>query len=269
MPAPASPRLTTVRVRALGARLAERLGSGTSFPSRIHSVFARAINLEREDGTLLTLQAPAPLAAPFALALYAWGADLAGHAVALDLSGACRRDLCILPAVGDDESGWRCLAGALSDTPASIADGLRSPRGIAARAAMSEAVRRRDPARVAAATRRLIGLGEGLTPAGDDFVVGALAILHRFAAGWPVADGECAGALVAQARAGSTDVGAAFVIHAVAGEFSEPVCDLVMAGSMPAARAAATALAGMGATSGADTLAGMRATLAALADERP
>jgi hypothetical protein len=54
----------------------------------------------------------------------------------------------------------------------------------------------------------------------------------------------------------------------VAGQFSEPLRDLAMADTVAAARAAVTALARMGATSGADTLAGMRETLAALAAAR-
>ena len=148
------------------------------------------------------------------------------------------------------------------------APGLGSPRGLTARATMSQAIRRGDPVGFLAAAHGLIGLGEGLTPAGDDYVVGALAILYRVAAWWPVVDPGAGAALVARARAGTTTVGAAFITHAVGGEFSEPVRDLVMAGSMPAARAAASALGRMGATSGADTVAGMRATLAALVDAR-
>ena len=56
--------------------------------------------------------------------------------------------------------------------------------------------------------------------------------------------------------------------HAIAGQFSEPLRDLAMADSPSAARAAVTSLARMGATSGADTLEGMRATLEALAGAR-
>ena len=87
-----------MRVHALGARLAARLGAGTPVQGRIHSVFARAINVEREDGTLLTLHGPGPLAAPFALALEAWGEDLGADDLALDLAGARRRDLSVAPA---------------------------------------------------------------------------------------------------------------------------------------------------------------------------
>jgi hypothetical protein len=63
-------------------------------------------------------------------------------------------------------------------------------------------------------------------------------------------------------------VSAAFLCHAVAGRFSQPLRDLLMADTAAAARPPAVALASMGATSGADTLTGMRETLAALTTVR-
>jgi len=91
-----------------------------------------------------------------------------------------------------------------------------------------------------------------------------LAGLHRLAQRWAFEDGHLASALVEEAPARTTTVGAAFLAHALTGEFSEPVHDLVTAEALPRARAAGARLAVMGATSGADTLAGMRAALDAL-----
>src|SRR6185312_14326963 len=58
------------------------------------------------------------------------------------------------------------------------ATGLDSPRGVAARAALAGAIGSGDAARLVEAASGLLGLGEGLTPAGDDCLVGALAVLH-------------------------------------------------------------------------------------------
>jgi Protein of unknown function (DUF2877) len=266
----ALPPRATHRACAVGARLAAQLSADVPTRGRVHSVFARAINLEREDGSLLTLHSPGPLAAPFAIALATWGEDLAGGRITLDLSAASRRDLCISPAREPAGAARAAVAAALEAASAArVADGLGSARGLAARAALSRAIGRRDSAGFLSAAGELVGLGEGLTPAGDDYLVGALAILHRLAGGWPVCAPSPARALAAQAHARTTTVGAAFLAHSVAGEFSEPLRDLVMASSADAARVAAGVLARMGATSGADTLAGMRAALDALADGRP
>jgi len=254
---------TRLRVRALGAQLAARLETDHSLPDRPHSVFEHAVNFETADGALLTLHGPGPLAAPFAIALESWEADLAGGPLTLDLGGAARVDLAVRPA-RNGVTARVLLAAGLADTrPEPCAAGLESPRARAARAALSRAIGARDAADFIDAACGLIGLGEGLTPAGDDYLVGVLAILHRLADGWPAA-GAVARALTAHAVDATTTVGAAFLRHAVAGQFSEPLRDLAMAKSPSAARAAAAALARMGATSGADTLAGMRAALAAL-----
>jgi hypothetical protein len=256
--------ITRLRVRALGAELAARLGPAPCLPGRPHSVFARAVNFEAADGALLTLQEAGPIAAPFSAALTSWGADFAGGALALDLGGARRVDLTVRPARNGAEVACTVIRDALAAIPGLRgAAGLDSARGRAARVALSRAVQRRDAADFLDAARALIGLGEGLTPAGDDFLVGSLAILHRLTDGWP-GSAAVAPALTAHAVHASTTVGAAFLRHAVAGQFSEPLRDLAMAKTPSAARAAAATLARMGATSGADTLAGMRAALAAL-----
>ena len=63
----------TLTARALGEGLAQRLPA-TDRRGRIHSAFARAVNVEwlEAGGGLLTLHGPSPLAAPFAMALTAW-----------------------------------------------------------------------------------------------------------------------------------------------------------------------------------------------------
>lgn len=260
---------TRLRVHSIGAHLAARLGAGVSLPGRPHSVFAQAINFTAPDGTLLTLHGPWPLTAPFAIALPGWDLDLSAGDLALDLDGAAHVDLTVRPAGERSDAVRTTLEEALARSDGRPpAAGLGAPMGHEARTAMGVAIQRREAGPFLDAARVLVGLGEGLTPAGDDYLVGALAVLHRLAAGWPLAGTPAGDALIAHACRSTPSVSAAFLCHAVAGQFSEPLRDLVMADTVAAARPPATALAGMGATSGVDTLTGMRETLAALAAGR-
>ena len=112
--------------------------------------------------------------------------------------------------------------------------------------------------RIAAAesAARLIGLGPGLTPSGDDVLVGIEAALHRLAQ--PSA-GFLALAL-GDVEERTTELSATFLRHAAAGEFAERVHTLLAAllGSddetIPAAIDRAVA---WGATSGTDCLLGV------------
>ncbi len=101
-------------------------------------------------------------------------------------------------------------------------------------------------------------MGEGLTPAGDDCVVGALAAIHRLAPGWLTANDGQRHRLADAARRRTTDVARDFVLEALDGRFAEPVLALLTAGSDEDAGSAARRLLVMGATSGADTLCGIR-----------
>jgi hypothetical protein len=110
---------------------------------------------------------------------------------------------------------------------------------------------------IATAGRALIGLGAGLTPAGDDVLVGLTAGLT--ALGDPRARG-LANAWARHANGRTTVAAEAFHRHAATGAYSERLHDLLRAllfegvGAIPAAVHAA---ARWGATSGADTIAGV------------
>jgi uncharacterized protein DUF2877 len=107
----------------------------------------------------------------------------------------------------------------------------------------------------------LIGLGIGLTPAGDDFLVGLLAGLE--ATDHPMRDALAAA--IAQATPGrTTEFGAALLEHACRGEFSQRLHDVLIAIAARDAAALRLAIAraeAYGATSGADTLAGLSCAL--------
>ena len=113
---------------------------------------------------------------------------------------------------------------------------------------------------------RVIGFGPGLTPSGDDALVGLLAV------GWRLQG--CAGPIVAPdalitgiaARLGQTTVfGRFFLAHGLAGRFGAAVLaavDCLAWPASPAARGQALdQLLRLGATSGADTLVGITAAL--------
>jgi hypothetical protein len=145
------------------------------------------------------------------------------------------------------------------------APGLSSPGGLWAQRRLADGIRNRDARTFVEGARALVGLGEGLTPAGDDLLVGSLAVLHRARRSWLTAHPEVAVQIAAAARSGTTMVGRDFILHALVGTFSETMLRLVAAATESDARLAAAALAGTGGTSGADTLAGMRMALEALA----
>jgi hypothetical protein len=145
-----------------------------------------------------------------------------------------------------------------------VAPGLHSPAGREARRLLAHGIRSRDAVAFIQGARRLIGLGEGLTPAGDDCLVGALAVLRRFARPWLVSHPEIATALSTAVGDGTTIVGQEFILHALDGLFSEVVLWLVTATSIEDVGRAATLLLAMGGTSGADTLQGMQLALEAI-----
>jgi hypothetical protein len=127
--------------------------------------------------------------------------------------------------------------------------------------ALGDSLGRGEPGAIAAACAPLVGLGRGLTPAGDDLVTGALGALAL--AGRPAPAPPLAGR--------TTLLGATQLAHAATGALVEPlhaVVAAVLAGE-PAPPAEVTRMLGLGHSSGADMLAGARLALAALSGRRP
>ncbi|HEV8692941.1 MAG TPA: DUF2877 domain-containing protein [Lysobacter sp.] len=195
---------------SVGARVPPRARA------QVHSVFVRACNIETESGELVTLLAAgsgnlphgircaSPIAPLFARLRQGQAATLEGAALrvpaadfAVDLSRAAVWNAMIaavLPGLRGAE-----LEGALRDlcetlrehapdrgiAPALFSTG--SPhstleRALVARMAqrlpiLARATETRDAGAVVSALSALVGLGTGLTPAGDDFIVGYLAAL--------------------------------------------------------------------------------------------
>lgn len=265
-----------LQVLRLSPAVATRLEAAPPEAGRVHSVFTRAVNLSWHDGGLVTLQAPGALAAPFAAALARMPAADAIHP-----GGRVGRrgDALVLEGVGVRWRGATLANTAVRESPGSpppaletlmdecrgqSARALGSPIGQRARSHLAEGLKRRHVATFLDGAFGLIGLGEGLTPAGDDCLVGALAVIQRFDGSWLAAHPEIRASLRQRAWDGTTVVAREFIVHALSGHFAESVIDLLEADSVGAARRGATRLLGVGATSGSDTLLGIRLALAAL-----
>ena len=128
--------------------------------------------------------------------------------------------------------------------------------------ALRAGLRANDVAVAEQASVALIGLGIGLTPSGDDFLVGLLAGLE--ASDHPMRD-ALAAVIAREAPGRTTTFGVALLEHACRGEFSQRLHDVLVAVAARDAaglrRAIARATA-YGATSGADTMAGLSGALA-------
>jgi hypothetical protein len=265
-----------VGVSRLGDSAARRLAAGPRVIGRVHSVFERAVNLLGADGHLLTLHGPGPLAAPFALTLdecVPWRELEPGLPVHREgrgrlVLGALRLD-CSAARVVDTSIGTgsdpRALAAALAGAPRPpAAASLASAIAVEGRRRLAEGLRRGDADRFVDGARRLIGLGEGLTPAGDDLLVGSLAVAWRFRPDFVLDNPGIGQTLANTAREGTTHVAREFLLEALEGRFSEIVIALLTATDVPRARAALDDLLALGASSGADTATGMRLALEAL-----
>jgi uncharacterized protein DUF2877 len=123
--------------------------------------------------------------------------------------------------------------------------------------ALAEAFASGSEAAIVRTGRELVGLGAGLTPAGDDILVGLTAGLTA------LGDGRARGFAAAWARHAigrTTFVAESFHRYAAVGAYSERLHDVlraILTGPLEAIPAAVATAAAWGATSGADTLAGI------------
>jgi hypothetical protein len=118
-----------------------------------------------------------------------------------------------------------------------------------------------SPMEIARAGAPLIGLGPGLTPSGDDVLVGVAAALFALADGRA---GQIAAIWADLAGTRTTPLAASFHRHAADGEFHERLHILlaaVLAGPTSDIGDAIRRAAAWGSTSGADTLVGVAAAL--------
>lgn len=267
----------------LRMRLALGLDGGTTV--RVLSVHRLVVNLALPDGTLVTVAHEAVGGLPNGiLVMSADALDFSSSGIrpgmtARWIGGALRIPASLVVAC-DGAVDWSprlvpADPAALVEWPSrsrlarEIADRTRVPGGLpdlpmadAALADLHDAIRAGDRSiaadrrTAAGAARRLIGLGPGLTPSGDDALAGIESALH--VAGHPMA-GFLAAAL-ADVDERTTTVAAAMLRHAARGDAAERVHRLLDGLLGPDVAAIAPAIAAAtrwGATSGSDLLAGV------------
>ena len=129
-------------------------------------------------------------------------------------------------------------------------DASRAPLLDSVQVAAGELLAQRRP-------EQLVGLGRGLTPAGDDFLVGYLAFLHRYGA---EKDLNALRDVLHELRHKTTALSQAFLTRAMEGEFSAPVLELFTAaerGKQEEILSCTARLCAVGHTSGSDLLGGI------------
>lgn len=245
---------------------------------RVHSVFARAVNLELgEEMWTVVARGGHDAALTVRLSGAVPPGDLglrrhdpvcvrsshvrAGPAV-IDARAAVRW----MPQIYDlDVRGLGERAAELESAARHVAWAGSWPLADAVTGALASA----RPGDLDEAVRRAIGRGPGLTPAGDDVLVGILAVLT--APGVAPGAGGVRAAL-APALAATNEISRALLGQASRGHVSRPVWELtrtVLSGRAASASAQARAdVLATGATSGGDTCAGLVAACRLLSRSR-
>lgn len=285
----------------------------TDFDAVVHSVFRSALNLNLEDNKLLTLVLPDQPDLPHGIRINApadfsfTGFRIGERATRRDnflrlasltigLSGAPKW-ISALTAFHADPSdtsvrlawqaAWRALnmrqrlarttivADELFDSNENEKTSPISRRAATGMRALLDAAQRFDSQAASSAASQLIGLGEGLTPSGDDLLAGFLAGLHCAVgentqrAQFLFEFGEAAIRLSSR----TNDISRAYIYHAAHGRVSSRIADLARAlcGSTFRARlqpALAAALQ-MGHSSGMDAVTGLLCGIVAFSNARP
>lgn len=290
-----------LNLRALSADAALLLLYGSqkgcfdSGTSRVHSVFERVINIE-SAGRLVTIASRDVDDAPDTIiadidrfsALGVEAGDIARSttdAIAVDGRFTVRLDAAkaweaTLPSWPADESTlrsnldtMRCERARFVEAAGASPLATATASLIASRAdALCAALSRGDTAAVRDCGQALLGLGPGLTPSGDDFLVGLFAVLHLPGSPCEGSRGICAD-IVAGAALRTNAVSLAALTAAARGRVRESIIGLLRALVTEDSEAASVSLRrvlGIGATSGSDIAAGIVAGLGLqLADCRP
>jgi len=289
--------MLTVQVSRWSQATANLLSPQQEVIGWVHSCYARIINVRTPSRRLLTLQGEGLLQAPLGLALTtdvaALGIHLPVGALVVQDMPSARRSPAALRLRCADALVWdgQVLAqpGLTPSVLAHLAHGLAAwlyrhtpRRGLtplllalehgplvlsAANAAVYAVLAPLCTGRQAFAVptlltlvKALVGLGEGLTPSGDDFLVGLLAVLHvtgflPCSAASPVHVQFCE-----CVRLGTSQLSGEFLRCAFEGHFAEPLVLLVRALCAPATDAwpaHAATLAAVGHSSGVDAMVGI------------
>lgn len=287
--------LKTVSIGYLAAEFIKS-ANAQPYPLQVHSRFQHAVNLKRSDGYLLTLLSAshyANLADAIRLNLPAswdwrektiggeeiWMKNEVLHGAGWSISSKGAR--CWQPdratahahesLVSDAQHYYAILLHAL--TLFCTTHRIRSELSLFPRAdsgqKQPEISLNVNAAILDQQIAQLIGFGRGLTPDGDDYLLGYIAALWRWRYSQKVAEHFtllCHGLTNQLSR--TNDISAHYLKRAVQGHFSEPICELIQALATKKndveVNSAALAVMQFGASSGADCLAGFLHGLRAL-----
>jgi hypothetical protein len=264
-----------------------RSWSTAPFRGRVHSVFRRAVNLVNAEGRLVTLSARTDDDAPDTIVIdvealagsCAPGDPAASEDDALEVGAHLRVDFAGTRPWKAATPRWPADASTLHLRLAAVRDRLRAIEAtrtsvlahttatLMARrtAALHVALRADDADAARAQALALVGLGPGLTPSGDDFLVGFFAALH--VADAPGARWRTLGEdVVARAAARTNAISFAALRAAAEGRVRSTISTLLSAtlsGSPASTGAALDAVLAIGSTSGADLAGGVIAGLEA------
>jgi hypothetical protein len=242
-----------------------------AFAGEVHSVFERVVNLADAGGNLVSLASRSLDDAPGTLRVDA--ARLDGYGLRTGMRAHTRGATlhvdearfavrfggappwhARLPAYPGDDTRLRANLAAVRSRVG------EEPPLLATRSqALGDALRRADIDLVCTHGRALLGLGPGLTPSGDDLLVGVFAVLN-------LAGSPCAGSrracdeIVAHAKARTNAISTAALREAARGRVRDSVQALVrevVAGGPPRLPEALARVLAIGSTSGRDMVCGI------------
>ncbi|HXF83001.1 MAG TPA: DUF2877 domain-containing protein [bacterium] len=259
----------TLRVRSVGSSAARALAvrgpAGRIFEATttaaLVAAFERACYLEHA-GTLVAAVAPELLNGPLNLVVappsgVAFTDVPAGAAVALELHGATIWPAQLHPfdppALPAALARLTVIERVLRDAPPESLAGRQPAKPLEE---LADALRRGDDALLRQAAGRLAGRGPGLTPSGDDALVGAMTALTMIRGGGAA---RLRRAIARSAVGRTTRLSAAYLKAASRGEAGEAwhrLRDALAEGSAGQVEEAARGVMAFGETSGADMLAG-------------
>ena len=258
--------------------------------ARVHSVFERVVNLETCSGTLYTIACrsldDAPLSAVvdasrLSIGCAAVGDEVIGHGTRLTIgsrttvsfasTAAWRPGLATYPAsdatLRTNLSRLRVLLPDEGASGGAMSDAVRQDRFANAVTAklqthtrsLGDALMNGEFDKAASEARALIGLGPGLTPSGDDILVGMLCVLNVAGGPWqgwlaPLA------AAIADGRHATNVISHAALAEAARGRVRASIGELVdaMTRGTPTRLVAATRrVLAIGSTSGTDIALGI------------
>lgn len=251
------------------------------FAGEVHSIFSKALNIRTEENELISIVAREKLNGPQRILLDSLSDDfislgvkvgmrvigneqeirIDGERLSISLKGVGRW----LPVIKREEdiSGSRIKDNLffLKRSLLVKRKGDRISQALRVRTQeLVKAIRKRNLTKVSKNVRRLIGCGEGLTPSGDDFLIGFIASLHflgNLEAKHLLKELK---RIIHLEKERTTFLSGKFLEYACQSRFSEIILNLIrtiLSGNREEVEKATRRCLDFGATSGRDTLLGI------------